>query len=142
MDIRISDIATAVQVSQLIPEFWDAYEEAEYHKRLSHTPHLILVAFEENQPIGFKVGYEREDYFYSWMGGILPEYRKQGVAKALAEYQENWAKEKGYTTIVFKTRNYLKGMLIFAMKNGFHIIDIEKHSEIEQHRILLQKKLV
>ena len=34
-------------------------------------------------PIGFKVGYERDGYFYSWMGGVLSDYRKKGVAQNL-----------------------------------------------------------
>lgn len=141
MIIKEIDIPTAVTISKQIPEFSDAYEQVEYEKRLSKARHLILGAYYEGQAMGFKVGYERGDYFYSWIGGVIPRFRKQGVAQALADFQENWAKNNGYTTIVFKTRNYLKGMLIFALKNGFHIIDVETYPDISRNRILLQKKL-
>ena len=136
-----SDISTVVAISKKIPEF-DGPPEAEvYQERLSPVPHLILVAQVNGVNAGFKVGYERDGYFYSWMGGILPEFRKLGLAKALADAQEIWAKSQGYTTITFKTRNHHKGMLIFAIKNGFDIIGFKEKETIATNRILLRKTL-
>lgn len=143
MRIETSDIATVVQLSQQIPEFKDPYPAAEYEKRCHHVPHLILVAYEQTTPIGFKVGYEREQgSFYSWMGAVLPQYRRKGVAQALANYQEEWARAKGYDTIIFKTRNRLKAMLTFAINNDFNIFRVEERTKIEEYRIWLQKKLL
>lgn len=139
--IRASDIATVVALSKQIPEFITPHEATEYEKRLTGVPHLILAAFANEEPIGFKVGYERDGSFYSWMGGILPDFRKLGLAQTLAHAQENWAKAQGYKTITFKTRNNHKGMLIFALKNGFDIIGFEPKATIEAHRILLRKYL-
>lgn len=139
--IKESNIDAVVALSKEIPELANPHEAEEYQERLTGVPHLILVAFAEERAIGFKVGYEREDYFYSWMGGVLPGFRKLGVAKALADVQENWAKNRGYTTITFKTHNSHKGMLIFALKNGFDIIGFEPKSTTPQHRILLRKQL-
>ncbi len=141
IQITESDITIAVALSQKIPEFEAPYNVSEYQYRLKNVPHLILIASVQGYAAGFKVGYEREDYFYSWMGGVLPAYRRQGVAQALAEAQEVWAKRKGYTRIVFKTRNQHKGMLMFALRNGFDIIGFEPASEIGAHCILLQKYL-
>lgn len=139
--IKESDIETVVVLSKQIPELADPHEAEEYRKRLIGVPHLILVAFAEERAIGFKVGYEREGYFYSWMGGVLPDFRKLGVAQALAATQEAWAKKRGYPTITSKTRNSHKGMLIFALKNGFDIIGFEPKTTTPQHRILLRKQL-
>lgn len=140
-NIREGDINTAVALSKQIPEFVNPHEAEEYEKRLSGVPHLILVVFANEEPVGFKVGYERDGAFYSWMGGILPDFRRLGLAKALADAQEHWAKQQGYETIIFKTRNCHKGMLIFALKNGFDIIGFEPKATSEQHRILLRKQL-
>lgn len=148
--IKQSDIPTVVALSKQIPEFFNPNEADEYEKRLNGVPHLILVAYTTNsaetntlnsarQAIGFKVGYEREGYFYSWMGGVLPGFRRFGIAKALADAQENWAKEQGYDSITFKTRNQHKGMLIFALKNGFNIIGFKEKESVETNRILLRK---
>ncbi len=139
--IRAGDIATVVALSKQIPEFINPHEVNEYKKRLTGVPHLILVVCANDAPVGFKVGYERDDSFYSWMGGILPDFRRLGLAQALADEQERWARQHGYETITFKTRSSHKGMLIFALKNGFDIIGFEPRVTIEQHRILLRKHI-
>lgn len=139
--IRAGDIATVVTLSKQLPEFVNPHEAEEYERRLTGVSHLILVVYANEEPVGFKVGYERDGAFYSWMGGILPDFRRLGLAKALADEQERWAKQQGYKTITFKTRNSHKGMLIFALQNGFDIIGFEPKSTIEQHRILLRKRL-
>ena len=142
MQIRVADITTAVALSQQVPELDNPYPAAEYEKRLLAVPHLILVAYDvDDQPMGFKVGYEREGYFYSWMGGVLPDYRRRGVALALAEAQENWAHENGYRSVTFKTRNRLKAMLCFALQRGFNILKVDPTPQIGEYRIWLKKDL-
>ena len=139
--IKNGSIEDAINISMQIPEFQNPHPKKVYDERLKGKKHLILIAFENEKPIGFKVGYERNDTFYSWMGGVLAEYRKSGVAKALATTQEDWARKNGFQTITFKTRNRLKGMLIFAMKNNFNIISVEPRDTLGEYRILLRKDL-
>lgn len=139
--IRSCSIAQAVAVSHQIPELKSPYMVEEYERRFFQTPHLILCAYHHDQAVGFKAAYERKGFFYSWMGGVIPEYRKQGVAQLLADEQEKWAKEHAYDSITFKTRNVHKGMLIFALKNGFNIIGVDKYPEVEANRIWLKKVL-
>lgn len=143
MEITIKEgsILEVVKLSNQIPEFQNPHGEAEYHKRLKALPHLILIAYCEGNPVGFKVGYDRNGFFYSWMGGVLPHFRKLGVAKKLANFQEAWATKQGYDSVTFKTRNSHKAMLIFALKNGFDIIGFKERETIETSRILLRKKL-
>ena len=104
-EIKKGTIETVVQLSQQIPEFYEPHGVEEYENRLENTNHLILEAYDGLLPIGFKVGYEREGYFYSWMGGVLPNYRGKGVAQQLADEQESWAKQQKYPHVTFKTRN-------------------------------------
>lgn len=139
--ISESDIDTCVRLSRLIPEFIGPPDAMEYHRRLDGVPHLILVAYDGDLAVAFKVGYQREDYFYSWMGGVLPAYRQLGLASELARQQENWAKAAAYDSITFKTRNQHKAMLIFALKNGFNIIGFREKESIATNRILLRKAL-
>lgn len=137
-------IKDCLEVMSHIPEFGDnQYDEAVFRNRLLGTEHLILLAVRNNRNVGFKVGYRRDEdgSFYSWMGGVIPEFRKLGIAKKLADTQEEWAKKRSYTSITFKTRNYLKPMLIFALKNGFNIIDVIPKEKITNHRIILRKEL-
>lgn len=136
---RQCSIIEAVACSDKIPEFSQSYRKGEYTSRLSGVPHLLLLAEVDGAMAGFKVGYAREGAFYSWMGGVVPEFRRQGIAKLLADEQENWAKSKGFKYIRFKTRNYLKPMLIFALKNGFYITAVEQRSDPGTNRIWLEK---
>ena len=141
MTIEEGTIDQAIAISKAIPSFEGPLERAEYEKRLLGVPHLILVAYEAGTAAGFKVGYERSGYFYSWMGGVLPSFRRLGIAKALADYQEEWAKQNNYFSITFKTRNQHKAMLLFALKNGFDIIDFEEKESVATNRIWLRKTL-
>lgn len=141
--IKDSNIKTVLDISNQIEEFEEPYGEEEYKNRLENVQHKILVAFDHTIPIGFKVGYAKSDQlFYSWMGGVISRYRKQGVAKALADAQENWAKQNGYQIIEMKTRNIHKRMLIFALSNGFHIKKVISKSDWRQNRIYLEKRLI
>lgn len=139
--IKSATIKTVVDLSQMIEEFIDPHDTTEYEKRLKDVPHCILVAYVEQEPVGFKVGYERAGYFYSWMGGVRRDWRQKGVAKALADRQEEWARQQGYTSVTFKTRNRLKPMLLFALRNGFDIIGIQEREDIRENRIILRKEL-
>ncbi len=138
---RTCTIEEAVRCAHSIPELEGSYGEEVYHARLKTVPHLLLIAEENGTPAGFKVGYERGGVFYSWMGGVRPAYRRRGVAKALAAHQEAWAKQRGYPCIVFKTRNYLRAMLIFALNNGFYITGVEEREDPMHNRIWLEKVL-
>ena len=140
-EIKQGNIKTVVALSREIGEFADPHDEKEYQKRLTGVPHLILVAYIEDIPVGFKVAYEKEGYFYSWMGGVHPQWRQKGIAKALANEQESWARQQGYPSVTFKTRNRLKTMLVFGIQNGFDIIGFEEKPDVGENRILLRKEL-
>jgi len=141
--IKERKLNDAISVSKQIPEFENLYPKSEYKKRLVGVPHLILTAYTDDIPIGFKIGYKRnnESSFYSWMGGVLPEYRRLGVAKILADHQESWAKNKGYKTIRLKTRSKHKSMLSFSLKRGFTITARIPKEPSEESRIVLEKPL-
>ena len=126
----------AVMVSENVPEFDDPYEIPEYSKRLNSTTHLILTAYDDHNPIAFKIGYQRhpDGSFYSWMGGVLPNYRRKGIANNLADHQEIWAKKNGYNSIRMQTREKHKAMLALAINRGFQITNrIEKTSSSNTH---------
>ena len=138
-ECSIEDI---ISIARQIPEFQNSYSPDEYSKRLSGVPFLALKAAVDGKDAGFKLGYHLDDEtFYTWFGGVLPLYRQIGLAGQLATAQEGWAKAQGYKRIKLKTRNYLKPMLIFALKSGFNITAIEERPNINENRIILQKDL-
>lgn len=141
--IRAGSIDEAVKLSNEMPEFDKPYVEEIYVQRLGDKKHLIAIAEVDGQLAGFKVGYDKfgNSTFYTWMGGVLPQFRKKGLAKALAEFQENYARNEGYNAVILKTRNRHKNMLHFAISSGFEIIEVEPRAESSENRILLKKKL-
>ncbi len=134
-------IKQAVEISKKIPELENPYEKVEYEKRLKNKKHLILIAYWKGKPAGFKVGYQIDDHFYSWMSGVIPEFRRKNIAKELARSQQKWIEEKEIKLIKMKTRNKHKAMLQFALSNGFYITGLEKHDNSEESRILLDKEV-
>jgi ribosomal protein S18 acetylase RimI-like enzyme len=139
--VREGTIAEVVSLSQGVPELETPYPAEIYRKKMNGLPHLVLVATVGGRLAGFKVGYQREDYWYSWMGGVLPEFRRLGLARALADAQDNWAKQKGYPTVTFKTRNRHRAMLHFALQRGFNIVAVEPRTTEAEFRIWLRKTL-
>ena len=135
LEDRLSD---ALKVYNRIPEF---DESKHIPERLAGKEHLILVLYENSVPAALKIGYAMKDHFYSWIGGVLPQYRRKGYARMLAEYQETWLRGKGYAILRMKTRNKFPAMLCFAVENGFQIIDLQKSNNPRDNRIWLEKKL-
>jgi len=133
----------AVMVSANVPEFDDPYEIPEYSKRLNSTTHLILTAYDDHNPIAFKIGYQRhsEGSFYSWMGGVLPNYRRKGIANNLADHQEAWAKKKSYNSIKVQTRSKHNAMLTLLINRGFQITNRNEKISNSNTHIWMSKPL-
>ena len=124
-----------------IPEFDIPPTIDEIRARVKDVPHLILTAHKEGLPVGFKIGYERDRRFYSWLGGVDARFRQHGIASHLADYQEQWARKQRYKTIWMKTRNRFPQMLLMATQRGFRITSLHPRDEIGEHRIVLEKSL-
>ena len=142
--VREGDINEVVSLMQELPEFVNPYSKDELKKRLL-VANLMLIAEIDEQLVGFKCGYERDSgtkKFYSWLGGVLPKFRKQGIAERLLEKMEHWCLERGYEVLEFKTFNEHKSMLIFALKNNFEIVDVRYSEKDDRRRIVLQKELI
>lgn len=141
--IRQASPSELLWVHERIPEFPGKASLDFYTERLKHRIHLALVAEKEGELLGFKVGYQSDtpDSFYSWMGGVRPEFRQHGIADALAEYQETWAKEKGFKTVFFKTRNRFPAMITFGIKRGFKIMEVIPKGGVEDFRVVMWKEL-
>ena len=141
--IREASASELLWVHSRIPEFPGKASLDFYTERLKDRLFLALVAEKGEDLLGFKVGYKDDtpDTFYSWMGGVRPEYRKLGIADALAEYQENWAREKGFKRIYFKTRNRFPAMIFFGLKRGFKIIQVIRKGGVEDYRVVMRKEL-
>ncbi|RSK48428.1 GNAT family N-acetyltransferase [Hymenobacter rigui] len=86
-------------------------------------PVQVWLAYVEGQLVGCKLGYERQPgQYYSWLGGVHPDYRGQGVAAELMRRQHAWCQEQGYRRIRTHTYNRWRAMLLLNLRHGFDII--------------------
>tara|TARA_R110001599_G_scaffold115567_2_gene282415 strand:+ start:8532 stop:8972 length:441 start_codon:yes stop_codon:yes gene_type:complete len=143
IEIQEGTLQEALKVLKGVPEFDPLLEFDYYEGKIKDKAHIILLAKIGNKTVGCKVSYHKhkDGSLYSWLGGVLPEHRKLGVAKALADEMEVWALNKGYSKIRFKTLNRHKAMLAFSLKNGFDIFNMKPKDELENYRIELVKHL-
>lgn len=141
--IKEVPIDEVVKVSATIVEFDEPYSKNYFEERYGSKDKLIIVAYLDNQPVGYIVGYDKlnEGSFYCWMAGVNPDFRKRGILKDLMDYQEQWAKNKGYKKIKIKTRNNCRGMLSYLVRYGFYIIEVVQYSNTKDNRILFEKNI-
>ena len=140
--VREGTFQECVDLSSKIPEFNSPYKIEEYKKRCAGE-YLVLIAEIDNQPVGFKIAYDRfnDGNFYSWMGGVLPKFRRMGVAYSLANFQEKWAVENGFSSILLKTRQKHDEMIAFSFNRGFIITEETQITPAEETRIWMGKSL-
>ncbi len=113
-----------------------------FYKRLTTQPSVFIgLAYIENTIVSFKIGYQKtKTVFYSWIGGVLPEYRKQGIAQHLLEQQIEYATSKGFKTLQTKSMNRFKPMMQLNLKNGFDIVKVYTNRK-QQTKIVFEKPL-
>ena len=140
--IREGAFQECVDLSSKIPEFNSPYKIEEYKQRCAGK-YLVLIAEIDNQSVGFKIGYDRfnNGSFYSWMGGVLPKFRRMGVAYSLANFQEKWATKNEFSSILLKTRQKHDGMIAFSLNRGFIITEETQITPVEETRIWMEKLL-
>lgn len=130
----------------LISCYQSLFEDADvsfFKARIDTHPTLLtILAFEDQNLIGFKIGYPyNENTFYSWIGGVLPTYRRLGIASKLAELQEHYAIQSGFKRLRTKSMNTYKPMMILNLKNGFDITKFYSNSK-GQTKIVFEKDLI
>ncbi len=142
MKIREGSLSEVVTVVSEIDEFIVKENEQSLAQRLEGKRHLILVAEQQGQILGFKIGYELDsETFYSWFGGVSPKARNLGVAQKLLDVQESWVIETGYQQLKVKSRNQFPAMLRLLLRNNYLIENFEPYEPLLESRIHFMKQL-
>jgi GNAT superfamily N-acetyltransferase len=93
-----------------------AYQQA-------RQPVQAWLTHSEGQLVGCKLGYERKPgQYYSWLGGVHPSFRGQGIARELMQQQHAWCVQQGYHRIRTQTYNHWRAMLLLNLRVGFDIV--------------------
>jgi GNAT superfamily N-acetyltransferase len=109
--------------------------------RLMHMPDVVVhTALWDGELAGFKIAYAtRRRRLYSWLGGVLPGFRRRGVARTLMEAQHSWAKEKGYLNVETGTVRNNVAMIALNLSSGYEIIGT--YARAGTTRVLMAKRL-
>jgi GNAT superfamily N-acetyltransferase len=133
-----------VEIFNLYREIFHSEPNQEARERLTQTRDLlVIIAFDADRdlPVGFKIGYRQDpDTFYSWLGGVLPDYRRQGIAAQLMLNQHEWVKAQGYRYVQTKSLNRWREMIALNLRHGFSITGTYIGKD-QRLRIIMEKEL-
>lgn len=104
----------------------------------------LWVARSGGTPVGFKIGYrESRTVFYSAKGGVLPGYRRLGIARALLDEMARAVAADGYKRLAFDTfPNRHPGMAVMALKGGFKLTRADYNPTYRDYRLRFELDLL
>lgn len=104
---------------------------------------LMLLAYVDDQPAGFKIGYRENRFcYYSAKGGVLPEHRRLGIARHLLYDMMDRVRDMGYVRFAYDTfPNRHPGMTIMGLKEGFRVAKADFNTMYKDYRLRLETKL-
>ena len=133
VEATLDEIASACAA---VPELTPTSVES-LQARLTGRPHLAQVAKIDGAVAGFKVGYaETPERFYSWIGGVLPAFRRRGLAQRLLEAQHAWCRERGFREVTVKTYNRYRGMLQLLVTAGYDVFAVQANGAVVLRKAL------
>tara|TARA_Y100000588_G_scaffold214571_1_gene228415 strand:+ start:345 stop:785 length:441 start_codon:yes stop_codon:yes gene_type:complete len=140
--IKPASLEELLLVDSQIPEFDGRNTLSKLQTKCADVEHLALVAYIDNEPVAYKLGYALgSNTFYSWLGAVAPKCRGQGIAQALLNAQEAWVKVNNYRAIKVKSMNRFPAMLNMLFKNGYAITGYEDRGSPRTSKILFTKDI-
>ncbi len=92
--------------------------------RLLHMPRCqAFCARVDDQLVGFKIGYAiKSHHYYSWLGGVHPQWLRQSIAQQLMEQQHAWLASEGFTVVETGAQAKNEAMCELNLKSGFEVV--------------------
>ncbi|MCG7337774.1 GNAT family N-acetyltransferase [Staphylococcus sp. ACRSN] len=85
-----------------------------------------LVAYQDNKAIGMLRFQTEATHLYFYRLSVIPMYQRQGIAKSLLKYLEDYCKQQHISEIRCKVRaNVTKNIKLYK-QNGYHIYNQEQ----------------
>ena len=131
-------------VSNLSNQVYRPSRDAEFFRRrfLGRYNTLMLVASLDDHPVGFFAGFElKPGVFFSWLFGVLPDYRRNGIATQLMDAVQAWAAQHGYESIRFECHNQHRPMLHLAISQAYDVVGIRWDPDRGNNLVIFEKVL-
>jgi GNAT superfamily N-acetyltransferase len=103
---------------------------------------LMLLARIQDRPVGFFLGFElKPTVYFGWFYGVIPEYRRQGIASQLMDAVHAWARQNDYESVRFECHNQHRPMLHLAIALGYDIVGIRWDPDRGDNLVIFEKVL-
>lgn len=131
-------------VANLYSQIYRPPKSVEFLRRryLGRYNPLTLIASLDQRPIGFYCGFElKPSCFFSWLYGVLPDFRRQGIASQLMDAAESWIQQHEYSSIRFECQNGHRPMLHLAIERGYDVVGIRWDLDRGENLVIFEKVL-
>ena len=131
-------------IADLYSRIYRPTHDVEFFRRrfLGRYNILMMVASLDDHAVGFFVGFElKPSVFFSWLYGVLPEFRRVGVASQLMEAVQEWAMQQEYASIRFECHNQHRPMLHLAIEQGYDVVGIRWDPDRGSNLVIFEKVL-
>jgi GNAT superfamily N-acetyltransferase len=118
--------------------------DAEFFRRrfLGRYNPLMMIASLDELPAGFFCGFElKPTTFFAWLYGVLPEFRRKGIASQLMDAVHDWVGQHEYASIRFECQNDHRPMLHLAIQQGYDIVGIRWDPDRGSNLVIFEKVL-
>jgi GNAT superfamily N-acetyltransferase len=103
---------------------------------------LRLIAQLNRRPVGFFLGFElKPTVYFTWFYGVLPEFRRQGIASQLMEAVHDWAKQNEYESVRMECHNQHRPMLHLAITSEYDIVGMRWDPDRGDNLVIFEKVL-
>ena len=101
-----------------------------------------MLARLNERPVGFFLGFElKPTVFYAWFYGVLPEFRRQGIASQLMDAVHDWAKQNDYESVRMECHNQHRPMLHLAITSEYDIVGMRWDPDRGDNLVIFEKVL-
>ena len=118
-------------------------EEGFKRRFLGRYNGLRLVARVDERPVGFFLGFElKPAVYFAWFYGVLPQFRRQGIASQLMDAVHSWARQHEYESIRFECHNQHRPMLHLAIAREYDIVGMRWDPDRGDNLVIFERVLV
>jgi len=131
-------------ITELYNQIMSPPQTAEYFRRRFRGRYNIcmMVAMVEERHVGFIIGFElMPSTYFSWVCGILPEFRRLSIATQLMQAQKAWAQDHDYSILRFECQNQHRPMLHVAISEGFDLVGIRWDTATADNVVIFERDL-
>jgi GNAT superfamily N-acetyltransferase len=123
--------------------FRPARDVESFHRRYRGRYNILqMIARIGDRPVGFFLGFElKPGCFFAWFYGVVPDFRRQGIASQLMDAVHGWARQNEYDILRFECHNQHRPMLHLAIAKEYDIVGIRWDPDRGENLVIFEKSL-